>query len=101
MLENCKSCKVILTHVLATVEIINSKSCQVIVKEFLPQCQVEKSESTNVYLYPGAKSCIFHSTCTQSLILHYPKAGAGDDDEWVDVPIPETYVTTIGPNDLL
>ena len=27
--------------------------------------------------------------------IHYPKTGAGEEDEWLDACIPETFVTTI------
>jgi hypothetical protein len=29
------------------------------------------------------------------MVVHYPKDGAGEDDEWLDVAIAETYVTSI------
>jgi len=29
------------------------------------------------------------------MVLHYPKEGAGEEDEWVDMPIPESYVSMI------
>ncbi len=29
------------------------------------------------------------------MVLHYPKDGAGEEDEWLDIAIPETNVTQI------
>ena len=29
------------------------------------------------------------------MVVHYPKEGGTEDDEWIDFPIPETYVSTI------
>lgn len=29
------------------------------------------------------------------MVLHYPKHNATEDDDWLDIPIPETYVTII------
>jgi len=29
------------------------------------------------------------------MVVHYPKEGAGEDDEWLDIPIAETYVTVL------
>ena len=29
------------------------------------------------------------------MVVHYPKDGAGEDDEWLDIAIPETNVTQI------
>jgi hypothetical protein len=29
------------------------------------------------------------------MVVHYSKEGAKEDDEWLDIAIPETYVTQI------
>lgn len=29
------------------------------------------------------------------MVVHYPKDDAGEDDEWLDIAIPETNVTQI------
>ena len=29
------------------------------------------------------------------MVVHYSKEGAGEDDDWLDIAIPETYVTAI------
>lgn len=29
------------------------------------------------------------------MVVHYPQDGAGEDDEWLDIAIPETFVTVI------
>ena len=36
-----------------------------------------------------------HSTCSQSMVVHYPKDDATEDDEWLDIAISETYVTSL------
>lgn len=56
---------------------------------------MERSEGVQIYLFPKAKTCKIHSTCSQSVVAHYPKEGAGEDDEWLDIAIPETFVTSI------
>lgn len=48
-----------------------------------------------IYLFPPAKGCKVHSTCSQSMVLHYPIENATEDDEWLDIAIPETNVTQI------
>lgn len=56
---------------------------------------VERSNSVQVYLFESAKTCKIHTTSCQSVVIHYPKTGGTDEDEWFDVGIPETFVTTI------
>jgi len=29
------------------------------------------------------------------MVVHYAEEGAGEDDEWLDIAIPETFVTVI------
>ena len=48
-----------------------------------------------IYLFPTSKSAKVFTTCSQSVVLHYPKDGAGEDDEWLDIGIAETQVTQI------
>lgn len=35
------------------------------------------------------------------MVLHYPKTDAGEDDEWLDIAIPETNVTHIKNDKLM
>lgn len=48
-----------------------------------------------MHMFPSAKGVKVHTTCSQSVVLHYPKTDAGEDDDWLDIGIPETLVTTI------
>lgn len=29
------------------------------------------------------------------MVIHYPKHNGTEDDEWIDMPVPETFVTVI------
>ena len=35
------------------------------------------------------------------MVIHYPKDNAGEDDDWLDIAIPETYVTVIKDDKLV
>ena len=35
------------------------------------------------------------------MVVHYPLVGAGEDDEWLDIAIPETSVTQIKTDKLV
>ena len=80
---------------MANMEVLNSKKITTTIKEQCPQFNIERSEGVQLYLFPSAKSCKVHSTCSQSMVVHYPLVGAGEDDEWLDIAIPETSVTQI------
>ena len=54
---------------------------------------VERSEGTQIYLFQGAKTCKVHTTSSSSTVINYPKDGAKEDDDWLDIAIPETLVT--------
>ena len=61
----------------------------------LPQFCIERSESVNLYLDNAAKNCKIHSTCSQSMVVHYLAENPTEDNEWNDLSIPETYETHI------
>lgn len=48
-----------------------------------------------IFLFPTAKGCKVYSTMSQAVVLNYPKEGAAEDDEWLDIGIPETFVVAI------
>ncbi len=64
---------------------------------------VERSEGTQIYLFPGAKSCKVHTTSSTSTVVNYTKEGAKEEDEdyWFDIAIPETLVTSIKDDKLV
>ena len=62
---------------------------------------VERSEGTQIYLFPGAKNCKVHTTSSTSTVINYSKDGAKEDDDWLDIAIPETLVTQIKADKLV
>ncbi len=95
MLENCTNIKIVCSSILANIEVLNSRKITVTIKETCPQFNIERSQGIHLYLFPSAKNCKVHSTCSQSMVVHYPLEGAGEEDEWLDIAIPETNVTQI------
>jgi Adenylate cyclase associated (CAP) C terminal len=93
MLENCSNIKVIITSVLGNVELINCKKITITIKEQCPTFNIERSNGVHLYLFPPAKGCKVHSTCSQAMVVHYPLKDASEDDEWLDIAIPETNIT--------
>jgi adenylyl cyclase-associated protein len=95
MLENCSNIKIIIDSVLAMVEIINSKKITTTIKESCPQFNIERSNGVHLYLFEPAKNCKINSTCSMTMVVHYPKKDATEDDDWLDIAIPETLLTQI------
>jgi hypothetical protein len=56
---------------------------------------LENSSSINFYAFGLAKKAKFNTTCCQSVVIHFPKEGHKEDDEWLDQPIAETFLTVI------
>jgi adenylyl cyclase-associated protein len=72
MLEGCQNVKVLVDSLLSSIEVINSKKITIQVKGQLPQFSIERTEGINIYVSKEGKNCKFHSTCSQSMVVHYP-----------------------------
>lgn len=102
MLESCQNVKVVVSAIVSNIEVINCKKITVTIREQIPQFNIERSAGVQVYLFPSAKTCKIHSTSSQQMVVHYPKDGSNiEEDEWLDVAIPETYVTQIQKDKLV
>ncbi len=95
MLENCQNVKLVVTNVMVNIEVLNSKKVVTHIQEACPQFNIERSQGVQLYLFPTAKGCKINSTCSQQMVVHYPKQEATEEDEWFDIAIPETNVTVI------
>jgi len=101
LLENCIGVTLVVDSVMTTTEVLNCKKLKIQIKEQCPQFCMERSDTVHLYLYPPAKGIKISSTCSQSMVIYYPKADAKEDDEWVDTAIPETYITVIKDDKLI
>lgn len=95
MIENCSGVKLIMDSVISMIELLNCKKITCTIKGVCPQFMIERTQGVQLYLFPTAKTCKINSTCSQSMVINYPLTDAAEDDEWLDVTIPETYVTQI------
>ena len=77
------------------IEVINSKKITSTIKESCPQFNIERSNGVHLYLFEAAKGCKINSTCSMTMVVHYPKKDATEDDDWLDIAIPETNLTQI------
>ena len=95
MLNNNFKCKLQFDAVLVSLEVLNSSKLTIYAKEAIPQVMLENTNSVNFYAFPLAKKAKFNSTCCQSIVIHFPKENPTEDDEWLDVPISETFLSVI------
>lgn len=95
MLNKNEKCKLQFDTTIVSVEVLNSKKITIYAKEQVPQVMLENSSSINFYAFGGAKKAKFNTTCCQSVVIHYPKENATEDDEWLDMPIAETFLSVI------
>ena len=101
MLEGCQNVKVLAESILSTIEVLNCKKVTIQVKQQLPQISFERSEGLNLYIDQGGKNLKIHSTCSQAMVIHYPKENGTEDDEWLDAPVPETFVSVLKKDQLV
>lgn len=95
MLNKTFKCKMQCETVIACLEVLNSEKTTIYAKGTIPQVMLENTNSLNFYAFPDAKRAKFNTTCCQSVVVHFPKENATDDDEWLDFPIAETFLTVI------
>lgn len=95
MLNRNEKVKLQFDAVVVSVEVLNSKKVTIYAKDQVPQVMLENSSSVNFYAFPPAKKAKFNTTCSQSVVLHFQKDNATEEDEWLDIPIAETFLTLI------
>jgi hypothetical protein len=68
----------------------------------VPLAAVERSDTINFYLAPTSLGIKVQSTCSTSVIVNWEQKVEGEAElEFVGLPIPETYVSTIKNGDLV
>lgn len=95
MLNKNEKCKLQFDTTIVSVEVLNSKKITIYAKEQVPQVMLENSSSVNFYAFEQAKKAKINTTCCQSVVIHFPKENPSEDDEWLDQPIAETFLTVI------
>jgi len=91
-IENARGSGVIFDDVIATLEVINSQKLQLQVNGTVPSLQLDKTHGASVFIQtPGGLDVnIVTSQCTG---LNIMTPGVREEDDMIETPIPEQFVT--------
>ena len=96
-MDKCKKTGVVFADVLAMCELVNCVSMQVQCTGSVPTVAVDKVDGCQVYLGPKSYAAeITTAKCSEVNIMCMPEEGS--NEEPVETPVPEQFVTTRGPD---
>jgi adenylyl cyclase-associated protein len=93
-IDSCNNCRIFAKEVVSTVEIVNCKNVTLIVEDKAPSISVDKCQSPRIILLKKAyeaKPDIYTSNIS-AMNIEIP---GKDNDDMVEIPIPEQYLTRI------
>eukprot|EP00999_Lentomonas_sp_LEN2_P000364 NODE_1366_length_889_cov_84.564304_g1320_i0.p1 GENE.NODE_1366_length_889_cov_84.564304_g1320_i0~~NODE_1366_length_889_cov_84.564304_g1320_i0.p1 ORF type:complete len:237 (+),score=62.16 NODE_1366_length_889_cov_84.564304_g1320_i0:128-838(+) len=88
-LDSCTKCGVVVDSVVSSTESINCKSVQVQITGKCPTMNVEKTDGIQLYLSRENMDLEFTNSKSSEMNISYP--GKTDEDDFVEVSIPEQY----------
>ena len=94
-IDSCQSCSVLLTDVVSSVEIVNCKSVQIQATGRMPTIQIDKTDGCQVYLSRQSMDINVYCAKSSEINVNYP--GETDEDDMIEVPIPEQNVSKYDP----
>lgn len=105
MLEGCKKVTLYVDQIVSEINVMNCSNIKIFAKKALRMVTVESTQELQVNLNHATKNCAVTTTCTRSVWVRYPKAGADDEDNdninWIRMPVGETFESRINANDVL
>ena len=95
VLSGCTSCTLHFDDCVGGLELVNSKEIQVWAKGSFSSCAFEKTTDCTLYLTQNNKDAVIRSTASTTSSIRYPKVGATEEDELLEINLPEVFVTKI------
>ncbi|KAL9656354.1 hypothetical protein ABK040_005120 [Willaertia magna] len=94
-MDKCTKTGVIFNSVVSSVELVNCKSCQVQNTGVVPTISVDKTDGFQLYLSKESMhTCRIITSKSSEMNVSVPTE---DDEDVVEIPLPEQYVHTIDP----
>ncbi|CAI5439600.1 unnamed protein product [Caenorhabditis angaria] len=98
-LDGCTKTAIIFDGLVSQCEVINSKSCQIQTLGELPTISIQKTDGCQVFLSKSALKCqVVSSKSTEMNVVAQLNE---NDDEYVEMAIPEQFVTQISGKKLV
>ncbi|KAL0491757.1 cyclase-associated protein 1 [Acrasis kona] len=95
ILDSCKKSGVILDDAVASVEMVNCQSVKVQVVGSVPTVNVDKTDGVVIYLSEASINTTIITSKSSEMNVCVP--GATEDDDSVEVPLPEQYQHKYNP----
>lgn len=92
-----ESCSIVLDSSISGLDIIKSNKFGIQVTESLPQISIDKSDGGNIYLSKDSLNTEIYTSCSTAINVNLP---VGEDEDYVEFPIPEQLKHTFGDGKL-
>lgn len=92
--DKCRNITIIMQSVLSGVEAVNCKKLKMQVMRDLPSVAIDKTDGVVVGLSWTARAAQIVTSKSSEMNVTFP-VSAAEDAEWVEMPIPEQFVTRI------
>lgn len=96
ILDSCRDTRVCLTSLIATVEIVNCKKVKLQVTGTIPAISIDKSEKVDIFISKESMGVEITTSKSTEMNINYPDPANNDD--WVEVVIPEQFHHKFGEN---
>ncbi|KAK5781725.1 hypothetical protein RI543_000911 [Arxiozyma heterogenica] len=85
-LSETEKCSLLLESCISGLDIVKSNKFGVQVENFLPQISIDKSDNGSIYLSKESLNTEIFTSCSTTINVNLP---VGEDDDFVEFPIPE------------
>eukprot|EP00742_Colponemidia_sp_Colp-10_P005099 GILJ01005446.1.p1 GENE.GILJ01005446.1~~GILJ01005446.1.p1 ORF type:complete len:498 (+),score=105.47 GILJ01005446.1:42-1496(+) len=91
VIDGCKRANLVFQDILSVCEVVNCENVKLQVLGSVPSIAVDKTSGFQVYLSRESLGCKFVSSKSSEMNVSYPD----EDGEYIEMPIPEQFVTEI------
>lgn len=85
-LSETEKCSLLLESCISGLDIVKSNKFGIQVQNFLPQISIDKSDNGSIYLSKESLNTEIFTSCSTTINVNLP---VGEDDDFVEFPIPE------------
>ena len=96
-MDQCSNVTLLVHGALSGLEVVNSKRVKLQVKDRLPSVAIAKTDGCVVGLPWASRDTVITTSKSSEMNVTFPVSDKEDAD-WIELPIPEQYVSTIKPD---
>lgn len=97
-LSETEKCSLLLESCISGLDIVKSNKFGIQVENFLPQISIDKSDNGSIYLSKESLNTEIFTSCSTAINVNLP---VGEDDDFVEFPIPEQLKHTFSNGKLI